>query len=608
MRRLFVTALMIVWGLCAIAADKSQTIVYINGSKYYIHTVQAGETLYALSKLYNVDKSIIVKHNPSVSAGLKVAENIKIPVTEEKVEKLSPKKMRKTFDTHIVSSRETLYGIARLYEISIKTIMEDNPQLDPTRMKAGDKILIRKKMKGKEEESETQAQWEQYRDHLNSVTKDSTEFYIVNKGDTFYALSHRFHITEQQLSNLNQGLQPQDLKAGAMIRIPSKEQTEAMNRQDTMQVEEVVSPSERPIPHVEFQALRANEQLKVGLLLPMIVDGQRNNNYVEFYKGFLMGLDSVKHRVGRSIDVTLYNTARSEEKIQSILEASEFEGTRLIVGPVYETELYPVVRYAEKHEIPMVTPLAHIENLKSDALFQMAPDTKLKYKKVEDLFADDKQVTLIYSTNTDKAFEEEMLTLLGNKPYQRYQYVYEHPSKLKEDEVSPSDLTPLLTNKDDNVFIIMSKSEIDVDRIMAALASANTNLVARGMTAPKFCVLGNTRWNRFSNIDRTMFFKNRVIFMSNYHAKRDSDVVANFDKAYFRAFGSMPSMFSYRGYDAAMIFCPAMYNDIEYNMEDRRYTPLQTSYLFHQEDEQHNHVNDNWTRVNYNDNFTITIE
>ena len=608
MRRLFVTALMIVWGLCAIAADKSQTIVYINGSKYYIHTVQAGETLYALSKLYNVDKSIIVKHNPSVSAGLKVAENIKIPVTEEKVEKLSPKKMRKTFDTHIVSSRETLYGIARLYEISIKTIMEDNPQLDPTRMKAGDKILIRKKMKGKEEESETQAQWEQYRDHLNSVTKDSTEFYIVNKGDTFYALSHRFHITEQQLSNLNQGLQPQDLKAGAMIRIPSKEQTEAMNRQDTMQVEEVVSPSERPIPHVEFQALRANEQLKVGLLLPMIVDGQRNNNYVEFYKGFLMGLDSVKHRVGRSIDVTLYNTARSEEKIQSILEASEFEGTRLIVGPVYETELYPVVRYAEKHEIPMVTPLAHIENLKSDALFQMAPDTKLKYKKVEDLFADDKQVTLIYSTNTDKGFEEEMLTLLGNKPYQRYQYVYEHPSKLKEDEVSPSDLTPLLTNKDDNVFIIMSKSEIDVDRIMAALASANTNLVARGMTAPKFCVLGNTRWNRFSNIDRTMFFKNRVIFMSNYHAKRDSEVVANFDKAYFRAFGSMPSMFSYRGYDAAMIFCPAMYNDIEYNMEDRRYTPLQTSYLFHQEDEQHNHVNDNWTRVNYNDNFTITIE
>ena len=35
---------MIVWAFCAVAAGKSATIVYINGAKYYIHTVQAGET------------------------------------------------------------------------------------------------------------------------------------------------------------------------------------------------------------------------------------------------------------------------------------------------------------------------------------------------------------------------------------------------------------------------------------------------------------------------------------------------------------------------------------------------------------------------------------
>ena len=32
---------MIVWAFCAVAAGKSATIVYINGAKYYIHTVQA---------------------------------------------------------------------------------------------------------------------------------------------------------------------------------------------------------------------------------------------------------------------------------------------------------------------------------------------------------------------------------------------------------------------------------------------------------------------------------------------------------------------------------------------------------------------------------------
>ena len=121
-------------------------------------------------------------------------------------------------------------------------------------------------------------------------------------------------------------------------------------------------------------------------------------------------------------------------------------------------------------------------------------------------------------------------------------------------------------------------------------------------------VLGNTRWNRYGNLDRTVFFKDRVVFISTYHAKRDSQAILDFDRAYIRAFGALPSLYSYRGYDAALIFCPAMYNDIEYDMEGRSYTPLQTTYVFGQGEQRDNHVNRNWTRVNYNSDFTITIE
>ena len=69
---------MIVWAFCAVAAGKSATIVYINGAKYYIHTVQAGETLYGLSKTYGVGEKVILENNPSIARGLKTAENIKI--------------------------------------------------------------------------------------------------------------------------------------------------------------------------------------------------------------------------------------------------------------------------------------------------------------------------------------------------------------------------------------------------------------------------------------------------------------------------------------------------------------------------------------------------
>ena len=133
---------MIVWAFCAVAAGKSATIVYINGAKYYVHTVQPGETLYSLSREYGVGEQVIVEHNPEVAAGLKADARLKIPFQAEVPRsKSSERKLKKTFETHRVSKGETLYAIARRYEISIQTILEDNPNLDPTHLRLGEQIL-----------------------------------------------------------------------------------------------------------------------------------------------------------------------------------------------------------------------------------------------------------------------------------------------------------------------------------------------------------------------------------------------------------------------------------------------------------------------------------
>lgn len=606
MKRLCATVLLIVWGLCAFAAGKSETIVYINGAKYYIHTVQPGETLYGLSKTYGVGEKVILENNPAILSGLKTAENIKIPFIADVPEPKSDRKLRRTFDFHFVSKGETLYGISRQYEIPVKTLLEDNPNLDPLHMSLGERILIRKKQIGSEDEAGTQEQWEEYRQSLNSVADEGTAYHIVHPGETFYSLSRRFGITEEDLSRLNGGLKPADLKAGAMIKIPEPQSEPAAEDTDSLQ-QEIIPAMGREIEQIEFRALRRTEPLNVALLLPLLATGgEANGNYLEFYQGFLLGLDSVKTKLGYSVNVDLYNTARDTARIREIVESPEFQRTNLIVGPVYEEGIYPVIRFAEQKKIPVVSPLANVEGMNSDVLFQLAPDPARKYEKAGDLVNGDRKVTLIYTESTDKEFEREMLALLGDSEYRRYTYKYEHPTARTAN--SPSDLTPLLENGDDNVFIILSDSEVDIDRILAALASADTSLTSRGRTAPRFVVLGNARWNRYNNIDRAMFFKDRVIFISTYHAKRDAEVVKAFDSAYIRSFGALPTLFSYRGYDTAMIFAPAMYGDIEYDLEDRRYTPLQTTYLFSQPEGRENHVNRNWTRVNYNSDFTITIE
>lgn len=606
MKRLCATVLLIVWGLCAFAAGKSETIVYINGAKYYIHTVQPGETLYGLSKTYGVGEKVILENNPAILSGLKTAENIKIPFIADISEPKSDRKLRRTFDFHFVSKGETLYGISRQYEIPVKTLLEDNPNLDPLHMSLGERILIRKKQIGSEDEAGTQEQWEEYRRSLNSVADEGTAYHIVHPGETFYSLSRRFGITEEDLSRLNGGLKPADLKAGAMIKIPAPQSEPAVEEADTLQQNGIPEEIGREVEQIEFRALRRTEPLNVALLLPLATGGEANGNYLEFYQGFLLGLDSVKTKLGYSVNVDLYNTARDTARIREIVESPEFQKTNLIVGPVYEEGIYPVIRFAERKQVPVVSPLANIEGMNSDVLFQLAPDPARKYEKAGDLVNGDRKVTLIYTESTDKEFEREMLALLGDSEYSRYTYKYEHPTARTAN--SPSDLTPLLENGDDNVFIILSDSEVDIDRILAALASADTSLTSRGRTAPRFVVLGNARWNRYNNIDRAMFFKDRVIFISTYHAKRDAEVVRAFDSAYIRSFGALPTLFSYRGYDTAMIFAPAMYGDIEYDLEDRRYTPLQTTYLFGQPEGRENHVNRNWTRVNYNSDFTITIE
>lgn len=606
MKRLCATALMIVWALCAFAAEKSGTIVYINGSKFYIHTVQPGETLYGLSKTYGVGEKVILENNPSIARGLKTAENIKIPFVSDVPEPKSDKKLRKTFDFHFVSKGETLYAISRQYEIPVKTILEDNPNLDPLHMRLGERILIRKKQIGSEDEAGTKEQWEEYRQSLNSVADEGTAYHIVHPGETFYSLSRRFGISETELSQLNGGLKPADLKAGAMIKIPQLDGAVTAEVTDSLHRDSVVTAEPLAIP-IEFRALRRSEPLNVALLLPIATGGEANGNYLEFYQGFLLGIDSIKIRQGISVNVHLYNTARDTARIREIVERDEaFRKSDLIIGPVYKEGLAPVIRFAEEKKVPVVSPLAHIADHNSDVLFQLAPDPSLKYEKAGDLVDGGKRVTLIYTASTDKEFEREILALLGDSEYSRYTYKYEHPTVRSSN--SPSDLTPLLENGQDNVFIILSDNSVDVERILAALASADTSITSRGRTAPRFVVLGNPRWNRFNTIDRAIYFKDRVVFFSAYHAKRDSGIVRTFDSAYIRAFGALPTLYSYRGYDTAVIFAPAMYGDIEYDLEDRRYAPLQTVYRFGQGEGRENHINRNWMRVNYNSDFTITIE
>lgn len=582
-------------------------IVYIDGVKYNIYNVAKGDTLYSLSKRFGVSIDEITRINPSLVDGLKAGQALKIPLPKQSQKKA--KKSKKQFQTHVVKRGETLFGISRRYEISLNTLIEDN-NADPAHLAVGTKLYIRRSEIGQTTEQEAQTEVTEQSAAMNSVTDNDYSFHVVHKGETAENIAARFNTTVEQLLLLNQMKSRSDICRGAIIKVP-KILSDTTNNADNNAEKVVAKPQS-----VKFRSLNAGQIARVSLLLPFTQRGTTSQNYIDFYQGFLMGIDSVR-MAGHSIDLDVFDTRHDHTTIASILDSEPLAQADLIVGPVYEDEVIPVSRHAEKHNIPIVSPLANLSQFESNAVFQMSPRLDDKYAKIANLFDGSRRVVVITSDAIDADFQTEAEKIIGTTPYITHLYRYEHQSVIEEREKAraegeeveptPSDMTPLLESDEPTVFIILSSDEIEVDRILAALASARISLTARSCKVAPYVVFGNSRWNRYRNIDRSLFFANNVVMLSTYHVDRSNTGTLNFSKRYTKAFNALPSLYAYRGYDAAVIFLSSLYSGIDTGLQNERFVPLQTPYNF-STDEDTTRRNNEWVRVNYNSNYTITTE
>lgn len=592
--------------------EKTPVIVFINGKKYYIHTVKSGDTLYSIAKAYEVSEAVIKECNPGAADGLKIDQTIKIPVPEKvQAEARAEKKRKREYLSHKIKAGETLYGIARDYNISVATLMEDNPDVNPQALNVGKSLWVRKAEIGSSSEQEAKEDMAEYADNLNKATDDGYIYHVVMPGETIYSLARRYGITENEFVAMNDV--DGGLKSGAVVRVPdpdrnAKEVAELAQAEATDQNQ---AEQNRGNVDVAFRSIPSSEPLDIALMLPLEVSSKPNASYVEFYQGFLLGLEHLKEEGRGAVNLTVYNTGHDQLKVKEIVDNGAFDATDLIVGPVYEDELKPVVDFAEKRGVPVVSPLANLSAVKSPVLYQLSPAPEKKYAKIGNLIDGGRDIYLIYASSNDSEFEREIIAELEGKS--RYSYTYSYNQKsifTPRDASSPAiaDMADVLKGERPCLFIVLANAETDVDRILATISSANTSIVERGTKSAQYIVLGTSRWGRFNNIDHTSFFNNNVVMISTYHAKRDSAAVRDFDSRYIKSYGTLPSLYSYRGYDAAVIFGAGMRSDIDYRMLDKRYVPLQTEYKFLQSGENGLYVNQEWMRVNYNSNYTITLE
>lgn len=92
----------------------------IDGKPYIIHQIDEGETLYSISKRYHCSMNSIAQATPEVRRGLETGMIIKVPYDPSNKPKPAGQSV------HLVKQGETLYSISRIYDVSVIDIMEWN--------------------------------------------------------------------------------------------------------------------------------------------------------------------------------------------------------------------------------------------------------------------------------------------------------------------------------------------------------------------------------------------------------------------------------------------------------------------------------------------------
>ncbi|MEC7752629.1 MAG: LysM peptidoglycan-binding domain-containing protein [Bacteroidota bacterium] len=137
----------IVFGIVCMGALFAQTDslgIERQGDKVFvIHKVQAQQTLYSLSRRYKTTVSEINKANPVLANGLQIGQTLKIPYGGEVISPDAEVTKQTKEVTHTVKAGETLFAIARKYEVQVSDIKNWN-KLPSNAIDLGQKLIIKK--------------------------------------------------------------------------------------------------------------------------------------------------------------------------------------------------------------------------------------------------------------------------------------------------------------------------------------------------------------------------------------------------------------------------------------------------------------------------------
>jgi LysM repeat protein len=288
------------------AQTKSANIQTIDGAKYYIHKIEKGQSLYSLTKLYNVTLDEIYNVNPDVKSGTKAGQEIKIP-----------------FKSVTVNSATVA--------------------ATPTTAASGNSVA--------------------------PVDTSLYYVHKVAKKETLYAIGKKYNITEAELKILNPFLISQGPKEGQIIIVGEKKRIIKASNPINGTVSTHPDSANPNVIHHQIKpsynvALILPFKLDQSLNTDIGSLVKNRSNFpavpalaVDFYLGFKMAVDSLSGQ-GFEVNIDLYDIDdKDSADLAKISADPHFRQTDFIFGPFYSGGFKNISQKAKDNGIPIVSPI-----------------------------------------------------------------------------------------------------------------------------------------------------------------------------------------------------------------------------------------------------------
>ena len=572
LRRFIILLIPAIFAVCAVSAqvnvEISQEKVLENGQKFYLHTVQQGQTLYSICKAYSAKEKDVLNANPELQSGtLSIGQIIKIPI-ENEISKDGK------YIVYTVKKGETLYSLLKRFETTEKEFYEANPKLSRNEsIRAGDEIYFPVKEKKSENVIVKKPEEEPKQNVITPRDETKYIYHTVAKGETLYKLTKQYDISLDELVAENPSLADRPLSIGETIRVPRKQI--ALVKQEENNKEEKNGEPEHYIRPVNSEnselaetepdtvvVLTDKKDFSIALLMSFETEANLRDlanqekrkvpqkirtateRAVDFYSGCLVALENFRHDDVK-IRFKAYDIGKDNTILTTMVGEGKLDNVDMIIGPAYKSQ----VDYLNSLNlgIPMLLPFVTDENvLKSNPNNIMLNPSKQDIRNEVAKYASSiaNSNALIIKGTSDES------KVAASKYVEAMQNVGVKATELNFNGSSIEALGSALVKGAENIIIMTFENEMTATRVLSQVFKLCNDY--------KITLIADPRIMNYESIDPNYYVEVRYTYYSDISIDYKNLDVKTFISRFHNAFLCEPNTDAYIAADAINYFVPLM--------------------------------------------------